>query len=149
MSESRICQVCKNEIPSDWSYVCPHCNFELKWLDDEQFVESARWDNLNKNILKDIPEENIKRPERKFYISGLIGSAIPGFFVLVLVFWSLGTLLWIYALPVWLLGGLPAGYIGTKLSTDYSSSSGLIVLTMILGFLFAFIISVAVVFLWL
>jgi hypothetical protein len=84
---------------------------------------------------------------RKYYISGLIGSSIPGFFILVLVFWSLGILLGSYALPVWLLGGLPAGYIGTKLEKEDSSSPGLIILTVILGFLFAFIIGIAIVFL--
>ena len=42
MSESRICPVCENEIPSDWSYICPHCNFELKWLDDEGEIERAK-----------------------------------------------------------------------------------------------------------
>lgn len=79
---------------------------------------------------------------RKYYISGLVGSTIPSIFVLVLVLWSLGLLLWAYALPVWLIGGFSAGYIGTRLEKNKTVSVGfgLVALTAILGFIFSFLL---------
>jgi hypothetical protein len=55
----------------------------------------------------------------KYYVSGLIGSGIPGFIVLVFLTFSLGIFLWVLALPTWLIGGLSAGYLGETLSTFY------------------------------
>ena len=52
MSESMICPVCGNEIPEDARFLCPHCHFELKWLDDDGEIEQAKqlftgeWTNL-------------------------------------------------------------------------------------------------------
>ena len=42
MSKSRICHVCENDIPGDAMFLCPHCHFELKWLDDEKEIEKAK-----------------------------------------------------------------------------------------------------------
>jgi len=42
MSESRICPVCENDIPEDARFLCPHCHFELKWLEDEEAIQDAR-----------------------------------------------------------------------------------------------------------
>jgi len=35
MSENRVCPLSENEIPEEARFICRHCNFELKWLDDE------------------------------------------------------------------------------------------------------------------
>ena len=42
MSKNRICPVCKNDIPDDAMFLCPHCRFELIWLDDEKVIEKAK-----------------------------------------------------------------------------------------------------------
>jgi len=42
MSESIICPVCEQEIPADAEFLCPHCHFELKWLDDDREIERAK-----------------------------------------------------------------------------------------------------------
>lgn len=41
MSESRFCPVCGKEIPEDTKFVCPYCDFKLKYL-EEEIVEKAK-----------------------------------------------------------------------------------------------------------
>ena len=85
---------------------------------------------------------------RKYYVSGLIGSGIPSLFILVLVFWSLGILLWTYAIPVWLIGGFSGGFIGNKLAgKDVVFTE--ILATAFLGFVIASVMGLLIIFfLW-
>ena len=84
----------------------------------------------------------------KYYVSGLIGSGIPVFIVLVFLTFSLGIFLWVLALPTWLIGGLSAGYLGDRFSKD-NSGFGLRVLTAFLGFVFGCVIGILGLFLFL
>ncbi len=42
METTKICPVCDHEIPADARFLCPHCHFELKWLNDSKQVESHK-----------------------------------------------------------------------------------------------------------
>ena len=65
MSESRICPVCKNKIPEDARFLCPHCHFELKWLDDAIAIQEATQNftgelfTVKKRPKKDITNDSI------------------------------------------------------------------------------------------
>lgn len=82
---------------------------------------------------------------QKYYISSFIGSSIPAFILLVLVFWSLGILLWAYALPVWLVSGFSAGQIGYRFAGNQNNLKSYIA-TALLGFLFGFLLGLLVIF---
>lgn len=82
---------------------------------------------------------------KKYYVSGLLGSAIPGFIILVLVLWSLGILLWAYALPVWIVGGYLAGLIGSKLEKGTAKFATYLA-TALLGFIIATLLGILVAF---
>ncbi|MEJ2510765.1 MAG: hypothetical protein P8Y72_04110 [Anaerolineales bacterium] len=62
MSESRICPVCDYDIPEDARFLCPHCQFELIWLEDERMIERAK-QSFTGEIYK--PEIKVKKPVRK------------------------------------------------------------------------------------
>jgi predicted nucleic acid-binding Zn ribbon protein len=44
MSENRICPVCEKEIPED-ARICPHSDFELENLNDEEAIERRKKGN--------------------------------------------------------------------------------------------------------
>ena len=82
---------------------------------------------------------------RKYYLSSFIGSSIPAFIILVLLLWSLGILLWAYALPVWLLSGFFAGQIGSRFAGSQEDLRSYIA-TALLGFVIAFLAGLLVIF---
>ncbi|NIV98871.1 hypothetical protein GWN26_06855 [Candidatus Saccharibacteria bacterium] len=87
----------------------------------------------------------------KYYISGLVGSIIPEFYVAAF-FGVLGAhrIHWEIILPGWLISGLLAGYIGTRFEKKFTGSLiklskiGLIALTAILGFITASLIGMLI-----
>ena len=71
MNQPGICPVCENEIPEDARFECPHCHFELKWLDDEGEIERAK-QTFTGELFK-IEEIQIIKPE-KHWTSTLLPS---------------------------------------------------------------------------
>ena len=102
--------------------------------------------NGGEEHMEGFSQEGYEMPSiRNYYISGLIGSSLPALFILVLVFWSLGILLWAFALPVWLVSGFSAGLVGCKFASDQSDFKSFIATTL-LGFLIASLMSLLVMF---
>jgi hypothetical protein len=48
MAEKRICPICENKIPEFRRFNCPHCYFDLKWLDNETAIEREKQKYLDK-----------------------------------------------------------------------------------------------------
>jgi len=155
MSETKVCPVCMNQIPLKVKDCCFYCGFDLTKLNSIHLIERAKQrfscgrykaKNQRRNNLAGEPQERLEMPSlRNYYISGLIGSSIPAFIILVLVFWSLGILLWAFALPVWLISGFSAGFIGCKFSSNQSDFTGFIATTL-LGFLIASLMGLVIIF---
>ena len=125
MSESRICPVCEKEIPADARFLCPHCHFELKWLDDDGEIEKARkifkMGNHKKleiqNSQEDFHDKNISK----------LKHFIPSFFgVLVFSVWLewygwghyYGCFCPVFSLPFVLVGGIISYQLEKKFTRD-------------------------------
>jgi predicted nucleic acid-binding Zn ribbon protein len=114
MSESRICPVCENVIPEDARFLCPHCHFELKWLDDEGEIERAK-----KYLDAEKLIEGSNKPNKvATIILSYIGIAII-IYIVVVIFSENGilmaghewTMLFFAFLPCYIGLGLIAGLI--------------------------------------
>ena len=80
MSEGRLCPVCENEIPEDARFLCPHCHFELKWLDDEEAIQDAR-QNFTGELFTDMDNSDLAGRQNESnrlngWISIIVGLAI-------------------------------------------------------------------------
>lgn len=83
MTESGICPVCENEIPEDSRFICPHCKFELMWVEDDRVIERAK-QSVSGELHK--PEKTRKKPNRNMGISEFFfGMLIDSIFEL---FWN-------------------------------------------------------------
>ena len=128
MSESRICPVCEKEIPEDARFLCPHCHFELKWLDEEEAIQKAR-QNFTGELFTDGDSSEMgsrsnesNQLNGKYYVSGGVVSFIVG--VILSLMWvdaGLTPIYSIFALP----GGLLAAYIGTRLEKKFTNAPAL------------------------
>lgn len=96
MNESRICPVCEKEIPEDAKFVCPNCDFELKWLDDEAKIERAKQKfsislkKTSKGSLEDSQETSQADGFScllyfGYFFVGLIGTIVPIFIMSIIL----------------------------------------------------------------
>ena len=77
MSEIRICPVCENEIPEDARFLCPHCHFELNWLDDYRAIQKAKQNYTNELFKAEISSELVGKSDESNNLNGFI-SIIAG-----------------------------------------------------------------------
>ena len=140
MNETKICPVCENEIPEDARFLCPHCHFELKWLDDENAVEKAG------KILKDGNQTKLEMHDSKETIQdkkiSKFKHLLPGILVHLAFSASFemrvghfyGIFLAIFGLPVVLVGGIISYFLEKifKKSQRFGSGELLFLLPIIL-----------------
>ena len=78
MSESRNCPVCENEIPDEARFLCPHCQFELIWLEDERVIERVKQSSTGEI---DKPKKIVEKPVRNLGIEEFLFQIVFEFIV--------------------------------------------------------------------
>jgi len=153
MSESRICPVCENEIPEDARFLCPHCHFELKWLDDESAIQEAKQNFTGElfTVEKDKQDESAEEPWPSLgnhFIAGILGGAVAQIVYLkwgpyIEWGWALFCLPF-HCLPIGLLTGFLGYLLGKKLNRGLGIRFVFLILTFILSIVFGVILRVII-----
>jgi hypothetical protein len=120
MSESRNCPVCENDIPEDARFLCPHCHFELKWLDDEEAIERAKQSFAEKLYEpEENPPQELNTTSFLYHLLvGFLGGSLPWIAPGVYEYFEYGerSLQWIFwsyrgfGIPIGLVTGLVVGF---------------------------------------
>ena len=153
MNETKICPVCENEIPEDARFLCPHCHFELKGLDDEESIEEAKQNFTGELFTVEKPSEMgiESNPEKEHLIAGVIGAVIAQF--VYLIGWPGGEVGWaLFCLPLSLLLCLPpgffAGVLGYQIEKNLNRRLNIGFVFLILTFILSVVISVLILVIW-